>query len=165
VISQILDDILTLQMRLLERNGIVLEKQFRSGGLVFGLPGELKQVFLNLIGNAIQAMPEGGRLRVQVSEVVGNQRREGVRVLIADTGSGIRPEDSKQLFEPFFTTKSTKGTGLGLWISKGIVEKYQGVIRFRSIRLLGGNITVFSVFIPKSAATQMAESQLVSSAS
>jgi signal transduction histidine kinase len=166
LISEILDDILMLQMRLLERNGIVLEKQFRSDGLVFGLPGELKQVFLNLIGNAIQAMPEGGRLRVQVSEAVDKrQQRGGVRVLITDTGSGIRPEDSKQLFEPFFTTKSIKGTGLGLWISKGIVEKYQGVIRFRSIRLLRGNITVFSVFIPKSASSQMAESQLVSSAS
>jgi signal transduction histidine kinase len=166
LISAILDDILTLQMRLLERNRIVLDKQFRSDGLVFGLPGELKQVFLNLIGNAIQAMPEGGRLRVQVSEAVDkHQQREGVRVLITDTGSGIRPEDSKQLFEPFFTTKSTKGTGLGLWISKGIVEKYQGVIRFRSIRLSRGNITVFSVFIPKAASTQMAESQLVSSAS
>jgi two-component system, NtrC family, sensor kinase len=166
LISEILDDILTLQMRLLERNRIVLEKQFRSDGLVFGLPGELKQVFLNLIGNAIQAMPEGGRLRVQVSEAVDKrQQREGVRVLITDTGSGIRPEDSKQLFEPFFTTKSTKGTGLGLWISKGIVQKYQGVIRFRSIRLFSGNITVFSVFIPKTASTQMAESQLVSTAS
>jgi two-component system, NtrC family, sensor kinase len=166
LISAILDDILTLQMRLLARNRIVLDKQFRSDGLVFGLPGELKQVFLNLIGNAIQAMPEGGRLRVQVSEAVDKrQQREGVRVLITDTGSGIRPEDSKQLFEPFFTTKSTKGTGLGLWISKGIVEKYQGVIRFRSIRLSRGNITVFSVFLPKSASTRMAESQLVSSAS
>jgi signal transduction histidine kinase len=166
LISQILDDILVLQGRLLERNGIVLDKQFRSDGLVFGLPGELKQVFLNLIGNAIQAMPEGGHLRVRVSEAIDkHQQREGVRVLITDTGSGIRPEDSKQLFEPFFTTKSTKGTGLGLWISKGIVEKYQGVIRFRSIRLSKGNITVFSVFIPKSASTQMAESQLVSSAS
>jgi PAS domain S-box-containing protein len=166
LISQILDDILVLQGRLLERNGIVLDKQFRSDGLVFGLPGELKQVFLNLIGNAIQAMPEGGHLRVRVSEAIDkHQQREGVRVLITDTGSGIRPEDSKQLFEPFFTTKSTKGTGLGLWISKGIVEKYQGVIRFRSIRLSKGNITVFSVFIPKSASTQIPESQLVSSAS
>ena len=80
--------------RLLERNGIVLEREFSSDGPVFGFPGELKQVFLNLIGNAIQAMPEGGRLRIQVSEAVDKgQQREGVRVLISDTGSGIRPED------------------------------------------------------------------------
>ena len=63
---------------------------------------------------------------IRVSEAVEKDRqREGVRVVICDTGSGIRPEDAKQLFEPFFTTKSTKGTGLGLWISKGIVQKYE----------------------------------------
>jgi signal transduction histidine kinase len=126
----------------------------------------LKQVFLNLVGNAIQAMPEGGRLRIRVSEAIDKgQQRQGVRVLICDTGSGIRPEDAKQLFEPFFTTKSTKGTGLGLWISKGIVQKHQGIIRFRSMQLFRGNITAFSVFIPKSAPSHMPESHLVSSAS
>ncbi len=93
-----------------------------------------------MIGNAIQAMPEGGRLRIRVSEAIEkDQQREGVRVVICDTGSGIRPEDAKQLFEPFFTTKSTKGTGLGLWISKGIVQKYQGIIRFRSVQLIRGS--------------------------
>ncbi len=166
LISEILNDILSLQSRLLERNGIVLEKAYSSDGPVLGFPGELKQVFLNLIGNAIQAMPEGGRLRIRVSEAIEKgQQREGVRVLICDTGSGIRPEDAKQLFEPFFTTKSTKGTGLGLWISKGIVQKYQGIIRFRSMRLFRGHITAFSVFIPKSASAQMSEPGLVSSAS
>jgi signal transduction histidine kinase len=165
-IAEILNDILALQLRLLERNGIVLEKEYSSDGPVLGFPGELKQVFLNLIGNAIQAMPEGGRLRIRVSEAMEKgQQREGIRVLIADTGSGIRPEDAKQLFEPFFTTKSTKGTGLGLWISKGIVQKYEGVIQFRSMRLLRGNITAFSVFIPKSASPQMSESRVLSSAS
>jgi signal transduction histidine kinase len=93
------------------------------------------------------------------------QHREGVRVVISDTGSGIRPEDAKQLFEPFFTTKSTKGTGLGLWISKGIVQKYHGIIQFRSLQFLGGHITAFSVFIPKSAPPQMSESRVLSSAS
>jgi PAS domain S-box-containing protein len=165
-ISEILNDILALQARLLECNGIILEREYGGDGPVLGFPGELKQVFLNLIGNAIQAMPEGGRLRVRVAEAVEKgQQREGVRVFICDTGSGIRPEDAKQLFEPFFTTKSTKGTGLGLWISKGIVQKYQGIIRFRSMKLLRGNITAFSVFIPRSGSPQMSESHLVSSAS
>jgi signal transduction histidine kinase len=165
-ISEILNDILALQARLLERNGIILEREYDGDGPVLGFPGELKQVFLNLIGNAIQAMPEGGRLRIRVAEAVERgQQREGVRVFICDTGSGIRPEDAKQLFEPFFTTKSTKGTGLGLWISKGIVQKYQGIIRFRSMKLLRGHITAFSVFIPKSASPQMSESHLVSNGS
>ncbi len=165
-ISEILNDILALQTRLLERYGIILEKEYGGDGPVLGFPGELKQVFLNLIGNAIQAMPEGGRLRIRVAEAVEKgQQREGVRVFICDTGSGIRPEDAKQLFEPFFTTKSTKGTGLGLWISKGIVQKYQGIIRFRSMKLPRGHITAFSVFIPRSGSPQMSESHLVSSAS
>jgi PAS domain S-box-containing protein len=165
-ITEILNDILSLQSRVLQRSGIVLEKDYRSEGPVLGFPGEFKQVFLNLIGNAIQAMPEGGRLRIRVSEALEQDpQRHGIRVLICDTGSGIRPEDAKQLFEPFFTTKSTKGTGLGLWISKGIVQKYEGVIRFRSVRLSQGNITAFSVFIPKSASGQMAESRLLSNVS
>jgi PAS domain S-box-containing protein len=166
LISEILNDILSLQARLFERNAIILEKEYSSDGPILGFPGELKQVFLNLVGNAIQAMPEGGRLRIRVSEAIDKgQQRQGVRVLICDTGSGIRPEDAKQLFEPFFTTKSTKGTGLGLWISKGIVQKHQGIIRFRSMQLFRGNITAFSVFIPKSAPSHMPESHLVSSAS
>jgi signal transduction histidine kinase len=65
-----------------------------------------------------------------------------------DTGTGIRPEDARQLFEPFFSTKSTKGTGLGLWISKGIVQKYEGRISFKSHRHADGFITCFRVFLP-----------------
>ena len=160
-ISAILDDILSLQERLLQRSGIAVEKEFHSDSPVQGFPGELKQVFLNLIGNAIQAMPDGGRLRIRVRKAVEkNQLREGVRILIADTGSGIRPEDAKRLFEPFFTTKSTKGTGLGLWISKGIVQKYEGTIRFRSMCLRDGNITAFYVFIPGAAFSEAPEAPL-----
>ena len=82
-----------------------------------------------------------------------------------DTGIGIRPEDAKRLFQPFFSTKSTKGTGLGLWISKGIVQKYDGSLTCRSYRTLRGNITCFRVFLPISASSagegQKAEPELV----
>ena len=71
-----------------------------------------------------------------------------MRVSISDTGVGIRSEHAKRIFEPFFSTKEAKGTGLGLWISKGIIQKYEGTIRFRSVQLGGGNVTCFSVFIP-----------------
>ena len=64
----------------------------------------------------------------------GQRQRRGIAVSIIDTGKGIRPEDAKRLFQPFFSTKSTKGTGLGLWISKGIVQKYDGRISCRSYR-------------------------------
>ena len=148
-ISTLLDEILELQTRRMEFNNISLDKQYRSKGTIWGFPVELKQVFLNLIGNAVQAMPEGGTLRLHVFESSWqNYRRPEVCVSICDTGTGIDPEDAKHLFEPFFTTKSTKGTGLGLWISKGIVQKYGGAIRFRSASFTGRNITCFQVRLP-----------------
>jgi signal transduction histidine kinase len=146
-LPQLLDDILELQSRRLEFGNVELDKQYLSSGVIHGFPVELKQVFLNLIGNAVQAMPEGGRLRLRVA---GSQSggTAGISISIVDTGSGIGSEQAKHLFEPFFTTKSTKGTGLGLWISKGIVQKYGGTIRFRSVRRAHGNVTCFRVFFP-----------------
>jgi PAS domain S-box-containing protein len=157
-IATVLEDVLELQSRRLRLSNIILDKDYQSDGAILGFPAELKQVFLNLIGNAVQAMPEGGRLKVRVVEIAnGAGRRQGVRVSILDNGSGIKPEDAKRLFEPFFTTKSAKGTGLGLWISKGIVQKYEGSIRCRSLRLNGGYATCFSVFLPGSSAVKPLE--------
>jgi PAS domain S-box-containing protein len=149
-LSRLLDDILELQTRHLEFDNIVIEKQYRSNGMLQGFPVELKQVFLNLIGNAVQAMPDGGTLRLRVTDCRQHEGRgTGISIWVTDTGSGIEPENAKQLFEPFFTTKSTKGTGLGLWISKGIVQKYGGTIRFRSLRYGSGKTTCFQVFLPE----------------
>ncbi len=148
-VANILDDVLDLQSRRLRLSGIALDKRYASTAQIIGFPAELKQVFLNLVGNAIQAMPEGGRLRVRVRDShPRTHKRSGIRVTICDTGSGIKAADAKRLFEPFFTTKETKGTGLGLWISRGIVQKYDGAIRFRSLRFNGQNTTCFSVFLP-----------------
>jgi signal transduction histidine kinase len=145
----LLDDVLDLQLRRLELDNIGLDKRYTAGGVIQGFPVELKQVFLNLIGNAVQAMPEGGRLRLSVTDCQPRPDRVGgTCVSIVDTGSGITPEQAEHLFEPFFTTKSTKGTGLGLWISKGIVQKYGGTIRFRSLNYCGRNVTCFRVFFP-----------------
>jgi PAS domain S-box-containing protein len=149
-ISALLDEILELQTRRMEFDNIVLQKRYRSSGSVHGFPVELKQVFLNLIGNSVQAMPDGGRLHLHVFETSHRtNQRAGVCISICDTGTGIDAEHAKHLFEPFFTTKSTKGTGLGLWISKGIIQKYGGSIRFRSISLAGRSVTCFQVFLPE----------------
>jgi PAS domain S-box-containing protein len=148
-ISSILDEILELQARRMEFNNIALDKQYRTKGTIWGFPVELRQVFLNLIANAVQAMPGGGKLRLHVFESSWrHHRRPEVCVCICDTGTGIDPEHAKHLFEPFFTTKSTKGTGLGLWISKGIIQKYGGTIRFRSAKFGGQRITCFRVLLP-----------------
>ena len=148
-VAEILDDVLELQGRQLVMNKIKLDKAYFTAGEIRGFPVELRQVFLNLIGNAIQAMPDGGHLRIRMrtrwNEATG---KPDLRISICDTGAGIRPEHAKHLFEPFFTTKSTKGTGLGLWISKGIIQKYDGNIHFRSIPWKGRNLTSFCVVLP-----------------
>jgi signal transduction histidine kinase len=148
-IAQLLDDILELQSRRMEFNKIVVDRRYSSQGMVQGFPVELKQVFLNLIGNAMQAMPDGGNLRLHVfASSRRADRQPGTWVSVCDTGVGIDAEHARHLFEPFFTTKSAKGTGLGLWISKGIIQKYGGSIRFRSLRNSGRNITCFQIFLP-----------------
>lgn len=151
-IPALLDEILDFQSHDLRANGIQVDNRYNRNGKILGFPDELKQVFLNLILNAMHAMPNGGRLRVRVDggEAAGQLR--GLRVSICDTGVGIRREHVKKVFEPFFSTKSAKGTGLGLWISKGIVQKHGGTMRFRSLRLPNGYRTCFSVFLPGSVA-------------
>jgi PAS domain S-box-containing protein len=153
MLTELLDDVLGLQERQLQISHIRLRKRYVVPGVVHGFPVELRQVFLNLVGNAIQAMPTGGNLRITVREAYDWQlQRRGIAVSVVDTGVGVKPQDSRKLFEPFFSTKSTKGTGLGLWISKGIVQKYEGRISFRSIRIGDACTTCFRVFLPSRSA-------------
>jgi PAS domain S-box-containing protein len=148
-LSELMENVLSLQESALQANRIVLRKEYAESSHVWGFPVELRQVFLNLVSNAIQAMSEGGTLGIRVREATDWTEREmRASISIVDTGIGIRPEDARRLFEPFFTTKSTKGTGLGLWISKGIVQKYEGRISYRSYRHAKGRITCFRVFLP-----------------
>lgn len=109
--------------------------------------GEIRQVLNNLVRNAADAMPQGGRLYVRVrpsSDVYGCP---GVRMTIADTGEGISPHILNHLFEPFHTTKEVTGTGLGLWVSKGIIDKHGGTISVRTRRVAPSG-TVFSIWLP-----------------
>ena len=165
-LPDLLDNVIELQQRPITVNRIHLQKKYSSQGTVIGFPGELRQVFLNLIGNAIQAMPSGGRLRLRVAEATDPETsRRGIAISVIDTGGGIRPEDARRIFQPFFTTKSAKGTGLGLWISKGIVQKYEGRIGFRSLRSGAVACTCFRVFLPLSgeaAASEPAKDQAAS---
>ena len=152
-IAELLDDVLELQARALANARIQVRKRYLRTPVVHGFPVELRQVFLNLVGNAVQAMPAGGTLGITLRESTdwSNQRR-GTVISILDSGVGINPEDAKRLFQPFFSTKSTKGTGLGLWISKGIVQKYDGSLSCRSIRTVNGCSTCFRVFLPVTSA-------------
>jgi len=103
-------------------------------------------VLSNLVINAKDAMPEGGKLWIRTRHIPGHHDLRGwVRILIGDTGVGIPAEMIRAIFEPFVTNKGEKGTGLGLWIVKGIIENHAGKLRVRS-RL--GKGTVFSVDLP-----------------
>ena len=117
---------------------------------IVGLAGELRQVFANLLSNSIDAVNLDGTIRIRVADAHknGNPRISGVRITIADNGGGIAPADLGRIFEPFFTTKENVGTGLGLWVSKEIVESHKGSIRIRSSAVSGRSGTVASVFLP-----------------
>jgi PAS domain S-box-containing protein len=150
-LSDIVENVLALFMARIRRVGIVLVTQYPAkSGAVVALPGEMRQVFSNLVGNAIDAMPAGGRLVIRIEETHSwsQAAQQGVRVLVCDTGNGIPPDVRVRLMDAFVTSKGEKGTGLGLWVCRGIVEKYHGTIRYHSSSEPGHSGTCFSVFLP-----------------
>lgn len=149
-VGAIVDEVLTLHARQLRTKEIEVRTRYDRTGQIHGFSGELRQVFSNVIGNAIEALPHRGSLRVRVQDwrEPANLQRPGVRVAIADNGSGITSESITHLFEPFFTTKKDTGTGLGLWLSYSIVQKHGGWIRVRSRAEQGRSGTIFSIFLP-----------------
>ena len=153
-VGEVLDSILRLYQPRVVATAVKVVKNYRGDPRVFGLGGELRQVFANLVANAIDSMLTGGVLTLRARHSTGidaeGQTRSGVRVTIGDTGSGMSEETRRRIFEAFFTTKVTTGTGLGLWVSDEIVRKHCGTIRVRSRQ---GEIsgTIFAVFIPDAA--------------
>ena len=156
-VAATLDDVLQLYLRQLNDKHIQVAKQYDPAVEIRGFAGELRQLFSNLILNALDALDDGGRLILHVARgrewsnghETGAQRT-GARVTIADSGSGIRQTDLTRIFEPFYSTKGDSGTGLGLWLSHGIVQKHEGSIRVRSRTTAGSSGTVFSIFLPDS---------------
>jgi signal transduction histidine kinase len=131
-------------------NGLGVGLEFRSEGkpTLEGFSAEIRQLLTNLIMNAIDAGSSRIRIRVTPSIDWRAPELKGVRISVVDNGKGIAKEHVRDLFEPFFTTKGEKGTGLGLWVCKGIVQKHNGNIAFRSILRSPGRGSVFSVFVP-----------------
>lgn len=114
------------------------------------LPGEIRQVISNVLANAIDASSPDGLLRIRVHDDVDQKTgKRGVRILVADNGTGIPDSIRAKLFQPFVTTKKDKGTGLGLWVSASIIERHNGHIRVRSIVKKGRSGTCMSIFLPE----------------
>jgi len=150
-IPELIDNALFLYGRKLRALGIAVETRYDADVPVHAFPVELRQVFLNLIFNAADALEKSGdKLCIHVFESPDwtNLAQRGLRITISDNGCGIQAEKRAQIFEPFFTTKGSKGTGIGLSVSLGIVKKYRGTIRFRSSVKQGRSGTTFSIFLP-----------------
>jgi PAS domain S-box-containing protein len=154
-LEEILESVLFFHEARIKTGEIQLERRYRTAPPVLCMPGEIQQVFTNLIGNALDALSPQGRLIVAIrpSQRLGGAKR--VRVTISDTGMGMDKETLNQLFRPFFTTKGEVGTGLGLWVSKGILEKHRVDLAVRSKR---GEGTVFQLFFPLNAEPHASES-------
>lgn len=149
-LSALLDSVLALYHGRLMGATITVERHYQNTAPICCYPGELRQVFANLIGNAFDALrEEGGRILLRERAATHPKSgRRGVRATIADNGQGVSAKVKETLFAAFHSTKGSNGSGLGLWISKGIIEKHHGLIRFRSSTKAGRSGTVFSVFIP-----------------
>jgi PAS domain S-box-containing protein len=118
--------------------------------------GEIRQALTSVVMNASDAMPQGGVLRVRVR--AGRDWRTGTpaaRVTIADTGHGMEPDVLRRIFEPFFTTRGEVGTGLGLWVTAGIVEKHNGTVRVRSTAGCGRSGTSVLLLLPYETGDRM----------
>jgi signal transduction histidine kinase len=147
------DSIVKLYAPRLKSRGITVVKRYAEVECIRAGGGEIQQVISNLLSNSMDATPNHGKIEFRVSRSIGSNGSRLVRFTIADTGSGIPPEQLKQIFEPFFTTKEIVGTGLGLWVTKQIVEKHGATIRVRS-KL--GRGTVFSIAFPIAEGTTQA---------
>jgi PAS domain S-box-containing protein len=147
-VVELLNSVLALFRQRVRTSGVRIMKRFEAPGIVPGFPADLRQVFANLVGNALDVLPQGGILILHVRNTMDWHTHEhGVRVVIADNASGIGRDIQPRLFQPFFTTKQERGTGLGLWVSRSIVEKHHGSIRLYSSTGKHHG-TVFSVFLP-----------------
>jgi len=150
ILTELVDSALVLYQGRLVSARVAVQKDYRSCSPITAMAGELRQVIVNLVGNAVDAMRGGGTLNIRIDRAreYNNGSRPGMRLTIADSGSGILPEIRNRLFEPFVSSKGETGTGLGLWVSSEIVRKHGGSIKFRSSSSPPSTGTVFSIFLP-----------------
>ena len=150
-VEELVDSVMALFDSRVRHLRLEVTSRFRELPLILVHDGEIRQVLANLVGNAIDALPEAGRILLR-----GSPLRHpltgvpGVVITVADNGKGMTPETLARIFEPFFSTKSSTGTGLGLWVSQEIVDKHSGSLRVRSCTPSASRSsgTVFRLFLP-----------------
>lgn len=157
-LKEMLEEVLLLMEHRFNDLGVRVHSDIPRSIKVDAFPAELRQVFTNLITNAAEAAGSGGEVRVSASPLsagfnnAGHKMPPGALIIIADNGSGISNEVRPHLFQPFFTTKGERGTGLGLWVSQGIINKHGGTIDIASDTGEAAHGTVVSVFLAEKPA-------------
>lgn len=156
-LSEILESVLVLFRSKLMGGDIVVDVQAKGEVDMACMPSETQQIFANLLTNAIDAMPRGGRLviRLRPSRDWRDGNTPGMRVTFFDSGVGMDGATLRRIFEPFFTTKTETGTGLGMWVVSQLVERHRGHIRVWSTQRERRSGTAFSVFLPFRDALEM----------
>jgi two-component system, NtrC family, sensor kinase len=149
LISELIDDVLALNNRAVVDKNLRLVRDWNGALTIEGYPAQLRQVFSNIVRNAIEASRPGGAICIRISGThMARQGEPAVRVTIADQGAGIAPENLKRVFDAFFTTKELKGSGVGLWLSASIVQQHGGYLRVRSCIRPEQSGTCLAVILP-----------------
>ena len=152
-IDTIVDSALDMLNSKIRAKRITIEKQWHTDRTANVVVGELRQVFSNLIANSIDAIDEHGTIKIRTSLCTNREGQPELRITFADNGKGIQPSARPHLFEPLYTTKDRIGTGLGLWVSRQIVERHHGAIQVRSTVNDANSGSTFSVVLPVSPET------------
>jgi PAS domain S-box-containing protein len=161
-LKKILEDILLLMEHRFHELNVSIHTDLPATVVVDAFPAELRQVFTNLLANAAEAAP-GGEIRIGAAQLPATQKSPaGALVIISDNGAGIPEEVRSQLFQPFFTTKGERGTGLGLWVSRGIISKHGGTIDIASDTKTASHGTVVTVFLAEKPAIASGPATVVS---
>ena len=161
-VNAALESAIDLLRSKIREKGAVIQTKWDEEVYVIAIAGELRQVFANLLANSLDAIGEHGVIALRVSSHTsfkGGKRY--VRITIADNGTGISPQMQQQVFDALFTTKGSIGTGLGLWVSKQIIDKHAGTIRLRSRTEKACTGTVFSIVLPAEPASVLLEKSAV----
>lgn len=148
--DEILDGVLAIFRAHIMANKVTLDAHLNCSSEIFVHPGELRQVFSNLISNALDAIgQDGGTLRVRCFNTIDRRSgRKGIRFFFSDSGLGVQEDFLPNIFDPFFTTKGLKGSGVGLWLSAEILAKHDGYIRVRTRTTGSHRGTLFAIFLP-----------------
>jgi signal transduction histidine kinase len=148
-VPELLRSVLNFYKSRFDSQAISVNTRYRSGAHLLAYPHQLRQMCANLLLNAADAMPSGGKIYARIAPAhTWKDHQRGLRLTFADTGSGIAAKNLSRMWDPFFTTKGAAGNGIGLSLVKNTVQKHHGMLRVRSSTRAGHSGTVFSIFLP-----------------